>query len=785
MNHRDERYLFGKGFTVLTVIFLFSLLSFNKASSLYSQNIISRDAADYPNGSINSACLTSSGGCIITLPPAKYGESYSFTIPIQPGVLRSDINFVFSQISTCSEGGINFSSNGEIQINASSSCKPSINNFIEFNLKAISSDLTDSLKYYLPILRDPLKVVLVLDISGSMALPVLGGTLSRWQVLKNSVELFTQKLEVFKQDGDFIGVTYFSTDISQPDSPIQSGFIPITSETDPTRSSTIIQADLSGRGPSLRTAMGKGLLDAKFKLNDNNPIYARKLVLLFTDGLQNVDPLVNSDGIILSSGISLLNEGPCAALDSVRYYTIGVGGTTLVPEILGQIAQANGGVSYSTTTGVEDGEIEYFFQNQFANMLEGSSPQVISRKTGVLSTSGVSFSYPINGNVNKLYFELITANAPNVDLKLEKDGKDLTPFAKISNGTYYKSLSLTLPINTPEILKTMGDWNLTVSSSSTEKYSLVCYVDDHFLDFSCKPAKAVYTVGDDLTLNAKLSFAGKPLNGETNRVQVMVIKPGDDLGDLMARLKVIHADSINDVEPWAETKYMQLVKNDKSFIDKLIPKSQLIDLDDDGGGIFKGEFKNTELSGVYQLVFLVNGEIPEYGKFERQKHYSVVFKFGQVSKRTTDINATIKSKSLDKSSNSATITVKPKNKYGYYLGPGFLSRIKLSVDSNQGKVSNTKDNLDGSYTFIISDIPQNIKPDVKITVMGEILYLGKFPTPTVNFWQYLVLLILIILLIFLYIHSHTGQTLLRNLLWILIVGWSILILLEKLGFIII
>ncbi len=783
MNHREESYLFGKGINVFKVMFSFSLLILLSFPDLYSQNIISRDKADYPNGSVNSACSTSPySGCIIILPPAKYGESYSFTIPINASVTRSDVNFIFTQKTACSEGGISFTSNGKIEIASASSCRPNTNNFIEFDLKAISSDITDSVKYYLPILRDPVNVVLVLDMSGSMALPVPDGTLTRWQVLNNAVDLFTQKLEVFNQDRDFIGVTYFSTELTQPNSPINEGFTEITSDTDPVRSSSIIHSDMIGRGPTLRTAMGKGLLNAKLKLNENSSVNARKLVLLFTDGLQNVEPLVNPDGVTLSSGSDFLNDGPCASLDSIHYYTIGMGNTTLIPEILGEIAQKNGGISLATTTGDEEGEVEYFFQNQFANMLEGSSPQVVSRETGVLSASGSTYSYPINGNVSKLYFELLIPNASNATFKLEKDGKDLTSLARISVGGFYKTLSISLPLHAPDDINAEGVWNLSVSGTSSEKYSLVCYVDDHFLDFNCQPSKSVYTVGDYLDLKAKISFAGKPLKGDANKVQVMLIRPGDDLGDLLATFKDNNTDSFNDVEPGAETKLLHLIQKDKLFNKKLIPERQLIDLEDEGNGIFKGVYKNTELTGVYQLIYIVNGEAPSFGKFERQKQYSVVFKFGQISTSKTEIKAKIISTPTDKGA-TATITVKPKNTFGYYLGPGFLSRIKLSVDSNQGIVKSSEDNLDGSYTFTIGNIPQNIKPDVKIMVMGEVLYLGKFPTTKIHFWQFLILILFILFLFLLYVNAHIGKDWIRNLVWVLIILWVAFMILQKTGII--
>lgn len=787
MNHQNEKYLLGRGINVFSVIF--SLLFFS-TSTLFSQSIISRELADYPGGSTTSTCSTSPyTGCIITLPSAKFGVSYSFTIPLKSGILRSDISFIFTQITNCSEGSINFTTDGKVEILAASSCRPEINNFIEIDLETISSSdgTSDHQKYYLPILRDPIKVVLVLDMSGSMSFPVPGGTAVRWDVLKNAVVLFAQKLEAFRQEKDSIGATYFSTDITQPGSPINAGFISITTDSDPARSSSTIQTDMSGKGPTFMTAMGKGLLNAKLKLQNNDPINARKLVLLFTDGLQNIEPLVNPDGLTLSPGSSILNSGPCASLDSIHYYTIGMGDVTLIPEILGQIANANGGVALTTTTGADEGDIYNFFQNQFANMLTGSSPQIVSRKTGFLTSTGTTYSFPINGNITKLYFEFINPDAGSTTFKLEKGGKDLTSYALITSGPFYKTISLPLPILTPEVITSEGDWNLTLSGTSSKKYSLTCFVDDHFVDFSCQPEKMVYTVGDTLLFNARLAFAGKPLTGGSNKVQVVLIKPGDDLGDLLATYIDHRTDSLKDVEPGAETKFLHLIQSDSSFYKELLPESQIIELSDAGNGLFNGKFKKTDLTGVYQLLFMVNGEIPGLGKFERQKQYSAVFKFGQISTSSTQIDAAIStppaSTTHDNNSSTATIKIKPKNKFGYYLGPGYISRIKLTVDPKQGVVKKSKDNLDGSYTFTIVNIPPNVKPDVKISVMGELLYQGKFPTPKVHFWEYIILILLIVWLIYRYVNAHMGITWIRTLIWILIILWIIFIILQKLGII--
>ncbi len=777
MNHREDSCLFGKGARVILLLIFLSLVNF----TVFSQQIISRNVADYTNGSVSSLCISApSSGCIIALPPAKYGESYAFTIPILSSILRSDVNFIFKQKSPCSEEAISFTSDGKIEIQSAIGCKPLSNNFIEIQLKAESKSLIDSIKLLLPILREQVNVVLALDMSGSMTLPVIGGVEPKWEVLKKSIELFTQKMEVFKQEGDQIGITYFSNKIVQLERPNGSYFIDVSDESATVRSNSAIRSDIDARVPSEGTAIGKGLLNAKQKLNDNNQINTQKKVLLFTDGYQNIEPLINTDGVVLSAGGELLNNGPCNPLDSIRYYTIGMGGANLISEMLGKIAQASGGVALLTTPGLTGEDFDYFFQNQFVNMLEGS-PQVVVKKTGTLSASGTKFSFPINANVSKIYFELTCSKADGIDFKLEKGGRDLTSVAKFTSGSFNKSLSLSLPVNTPDPVQVEGDWELTVTGKSPEKFSVVCYVEDHFLSISCKPKKSVFTIGEKVMLVANLSFAGKPLTGDENKVQVTIVKPGDDIGDVLAKTNIILKDSLNDITSGADNKLFNILK-DQFIVKKLDPSSHTIELEDTGNGIFTGEYDNTKLSGVYQLIFTVNGEVKGFGKFERQKHFSTIFKFGKINPNKSNLKAILHT-SKDKRPSTATISFKPCNEFGYYLGPGYLSAIKLSVDENQGTVTSKKDNLDGSYTFIISDIPQNTKPDLRLMVMEETLYLGKFPSPSLYLWQFLVLAVLIIALIVRYIFAHTGLKLLRLVLWILLISWVLIMLLQRLGFI--
>lgn len=421
MNYQIEKTHLEKFFSV---ILFFLLLPFF-TSNTYSQNIISRVASDYPGGSLSSSCSSSPyTGCVITLPPAQYGENYSFTIPLKTGILRSNINFIFTTITSCSEGSVNFTSDGKVEMTGVSCCWPEVNNFIEIDLEVInnSDGTSDDQKFHLPVLRNPLKIIFVLDISSRMGLTVPGGTATSWDVLKNSVNLFAKKFEKYSQEGDSISVIYYSKDTVMPDEPIGNKFIAITPE-DFTpvnlKSSEIINSDLQNRTLQDSAAMGKALLLAKSKLENSD---ATKIVMLFTNGFQDVKPLVTKFGNKLTNE-KLLSNGPCSKQDSIRYYTIGMGDVTLIPEILGEIAHANGGIALTTTTGNEEGEFYNFFQEQFGDLLRGIAQPVGTRIID-LTPFDDTLNVPVSAKLTITFNENVYVNSGSIKIKRSNDDSD-------------------------------------------------------------------------------------------------------------------------------------------------------------------------------------------------------------------------------------------------------------------------------------------------------------------------------------------------------------------------
>lgn len=620
------------------VIFFFFLILVN--FNVSAQNVISRIPGHYPDGEVPVMCETDpfDPACYtgtIILKPAIPGVDYHFQIPLisEP---RTNCLFTIVQTTPCESGSpIPNSTTGDLNMPAATRCIPlGSDNFleIEVNVNVIAgpnAGQSDYQKYRIPVLRDPVKVALVLDISGSMGWVIPGGTDIRWNVLKKAVELFVRKLEISQQVGDEIALTYFTTNLVAPNPPLDAGFIDITEQDANPSTTDTITKDMNSRVPLSATAMGLGLLDGKNKLGNNDPGTSRKIVLLFTDGIQNVHPFVNSDGRTFSTVSDILNDCPCSELDSVYYYSIGLGSSTLVPAILSQISDANGGISLSITTGADtEPEIHNFFQNQFANMLDGGSPQIVSRKIGDLSSGDLSYKFQINNAVSRVFFELIHAENSNIDLTIKKDGLELDEYKIEKTGDFYKLVNIELPIINDEIIYGGGEWEVVVSGESSKPFYLTCFTDDHFLKYHSALNKPIYKTGDTIKFNSDLVYAGSPLISPNDSVSVVLIKPGDDIGHLLATYETELTDTLTDYTDDAQNKLVTLLNNDESFYSALLPEEQIIKLDNNGDGTFSGIYTNTDLTGVYQAIFLMKGEIPEVGKFERLKQLSMVMEFG-------------------------------------------------------------------------------------------------------------------------------------------------------------
>jgi len=792
---KKNRHLNQLFLRYFTLICLFSVFM----ASAISQPIIEKTCSLYAATAPELTCEDCPGTtCTFTLPPAFIGSDadyvFDFLLDDVYGYTINDIEIKgtdgFQTPPECSSGAVQFiKEDGHLRIKmiAGNYCVPlNDENMIEFDIEIEDTDETDELSIKIPLARKPIKLVLVMDISGSMGILSEGsGVFTRLDALKTAVYAFIDKLEIddSKREEDQITLTYFSTTVIQPDPANFPDFVQITTPELANGTYERVEADLDPRTPQQLTALGAGLLDAKGKLATAVPEEMTRLILLFTDGYQNQDPMVNNEGT--HAGTDPLNENQPDPQNDIDYYTIGIGNIGGYAGFIDNIATSNGGQALYTIEGTGT-TILQFFDDQFSGMLSNTgSPQILMKKKGVITEGKDETSFHINSGVTQTILQVMHPGQ-EIQISVEKEGQVL-PATHLISRPKYTIFALNFPVNPVSDIQVTpvtsgGEYTLTITGSDDMEYSLTCFVNDHWFDYDCSVDGDYHTVGEALNFTTRLSYTGQPISDDFN-VKAIILKPGDDLGHLLSVTETSGSSGQTDDITAAIDKFNGLYSKDPEFIEALELQKQIIDLTNNGDGTFTGTSDNFEISGIYRFVFLINGEIPERGKFERHKVVCTIMNWGEMDEEETRDSSNVR-----RDAKTALVTFRPVNKFGYYLGPAFHSHIQVKVDSSKAIAGNLRDNLDGSYTIPVTLTAENDNPVISIQVMGETLYEGKLnrlvPKP-IEIWKLIVLVILIIILFLHYTGALISVKLPVWLWWILLIIWLIVLLLEWLGVLVI
>ena len=137
-----------------------------------------------------------------------------------------------------------------------------------------------------PIIPSPARAaaMLTLDFSGSMALQACATCDTRAQILQDATELFIRLWLSVGDPDDRIGVTYFRRDIDQHD--IAGALLPSLAD-----GAEDVIDDIANQSPANMTAMGGGVQRSIEALEPLTDAEIRR-VILFTDGMQNVNPMI-------------------------------------------------------------------------------------------------------------------------------------------------------------------------------------------------------------------------------------------------------------------------------------------------------------------------------------------------------------------------------------------------------------------------------------------------------------------------------------------------------------
>lgn len=638
---------------------------------------------------------------------------------------------------------------------------------LSFTLRAADGTNPDCERTYtFNITRKPIDLMLVLDKSGSMNAIVTGGINTRWIALKNGVDEFLanyqpQLLTVGGADGDQMGIRMFSsTDAAPVNAPFNvPNFIPVTPL-------TILASILDGDAPGGSTAMGSGLLTASdFLFPGGADNGHKKAILLFTDGQQNVPP----DVVAVPGSNPTVSGTDLTHGDQIQIHTIGLGIAGAATQTLYNIAHESGvapnlgisNIADNSAATPPDLNLSSYLTNISNQLLSGSTPQYVDVRRNQFKLLGSSFgaeeTFTVSKNIDKIFINFISSITNEARVSgIEKDGQTLNLFdssyIKLKRGRGWQTFIISVSGIKKKIpaFTSDGNWKITVltGTQSAAPYILSLTADDHNSEMrgSTTQTKEL-VVGDALPLSIDFTKFGKPITNAT--AMAVIAKPGDDLGDLLARTNAnIQVDTSADADNPGTQKLMELLK-DSNFVKRLLDSNHVVNLTYDAAqNKYVGEFKQLDVSGVYQVAYIVSANDTSLGEINRYAEESVYIRFPEVNLDSSAINLTA-------TQTGGTLVFRPVGINGKFIGPGWGNAIK--IEGANTKITNIVDNLDGSYTITIQgSLTDNVSVSIGTAEIykGKLEDIGKSSGGTGSdiwkqwwFWLIVIVVILIIILL--------------------------------------
>ncbi len=600
---------------------------------------------------------------------------------------------------------------------------------ITFTLNVtVDGGASQSRQYSIEI-RRPLDIAFVLDRSGSMSLTTDGTV--RWEGLKSAVNGFMLKMSApeFATANDRVGLNFFHTTVTQ--SPSVVNMIPLAT------AGASVTAALAAEAPNGWTAMGPGIQDAK--TNKLNNASNARTMLVFTDGEQNIAPLVNGNGRDIG-GVNINNPYP-ATPGSIKIFTIGIGNPSgtylmtlqnLAAENRGQCLITSNGGSFKDGMGVLIGDINSVFVQTFANALRENSPQIVNERESKIDAGGASLlDFPLNDNVEDLVIEVRLSRKferPQLESIIKntiimRDGTDVSNlFTPRFIGNFTDTYTLTTNFNKERVLSKIKSssalWEVNLRGDNFTQ-GLTAYTtaiaDDHLLDYKFQSSPKP-SAGKDIKFTAKLAYNFKDFDKAD--IFAHVYRPGEDIGDILSKnpfkVEPNRDDKDKDKTSVGIMKYNALL-NDRGFVKSLLPNEEVIPLKAIGNGVYEGVYSSTKVAGIYQVLYSIKGQSPTGGVIFRYEKESIYVRFADVDLAQSEV------KILSQSASSMIFSFKPITKQGFLVGPAMADAFKFTTTDKLARLINVVDNQDGSYVLTFRGSP---KSKGTLTLLDRKIYAG-------------------------------------------------------------
>ncbi|HEX8409472.1 MAG TPA: vWA domain-containing protein [Thermoanaerobaculia bacterium] len=562
--------------------------------------------------------------------------------------------------------------------------------------------------------RLPLDVILVLDKSGSMnELPpgaAAGGDVpTKAALLKSALLNFVAayaETDVATVD-DRIGVVYFDSSATPqvlPDGDAPTGFFGRRST-----GWTSVTDKINALTPGGATSIGDGINEAveEWAADPANDLF----LIVVTDGKQNTAPLVANapSGFLALPAVGGLPSELRQRFIPIQ--TIGFGTPGALDEaLLQQISLQTFGTSF---LGVNASTMFDVFGLTLVSILKGNTLGIGLRAGDTMTGAGPTAQRPVivDRSAKRVVFELQWApprvNALDLEVFVPGSSTPATPTARryTPQGAFQIFDAKALPL---------GTWNVRVKrarSLSTEDvpYTLHALFSEAYLDYRITFDAIEPATGDAITMRAKVSYGGKPLDGlPAGAIKVRVQRPDEGLGTILAKTKTDGGSttSTGDVLSAYDVKVGQL-----GDLGRVTPKDLVtLTLVDAKNGVYAGTFKDTIVPGQYGFEVVLDWTDTRTGRLRREERLELHVKV------KPDPTATIITMATN-TDGSVRVMATPRDRYGNYVGPGYNSRVRATLRSS-GRITQTAVDPDLTGTYVFTVTGGGTTPVVDIAVDG-------------------------------------------------------------------
>lgn len=591
--------------------------------------------------------------------------------------------------------------------------------------------------------RNPVDIILVLDVSGSMNSIAAGGTTPKIDLLKDAVELFIRTWEPFSIPEDRMGIVYFSSSIASTFPTTPTILLPFQANAN--AFITNVRSQTAGGC----TALGAGILTADGGFDTLAD--RQRHIMVFTNGMQNRSPMVTTVGtahqILADPGASCGDSGVAdnpavnlADYTAKKIHTIGTGASGAVwTTLITDIANQTGGLPHFTAT--PDENLEDFFLDDLVAALRVDPVEKVTTLAGTLTNadSGKFETFEINESVRKATFVVSwrgdrRPSAVNFSL-IAPDGTTVPPgLIDLSSGPFYRIASLNFPLSVHgSPVGQAGTWQLVFHpdlATNQVDYRAHLIVDDADVRYHFDVPTAGTGVGEPIPLSLWVQQGNRTLTGLQD-VKATVTRPPTGFGSFMVKHPV-SKDKLQQPIDLSGDQFANLagkkgfiLLQDDALRKSLTPISETIQLFDDGlsehgdakanDGVYNALYTKTQRPGFYDVDLSFRHDNGAGVALRTDsKTVSVGIEQVDLSKSTIDIRRV-----QDPEGDTAyRVTVMLIDKYKNYIGPGYnhVVIVALPGDKWGGRRVQLKDNLDGSYSGIVRLTEEEVKTGARLVI---------------------------------------------------------------------